>query len=140
MATVHFFNEQIRFKIPNPRKTASWVKRVIEEEGMLLSSINFIICSDNFLAELNLKYLKHKTLTDIITFDNSEEEGTIQGDIFISLPRVKENSKKFGTTLDNELHRVMIHGVLHLMGYSDKSVNDKLAMRRKEDTYLSLRT
>jgi probable rRNA maturation factor len=139
MGTVHFFNEQIRYKIPHPRRTATWVKRVIKEEGRSLSSINFILCSDNFLAELNSKYLHHKTLTDIITFDNSDKKGIIQGDVFISLPRVRENSRIFGTTLDSELHRVMIHGVLHLIGYTDKSVRAKQVMRRKEDTYLSLR-
>jgi len=103
-----------------------------------LGDLNFVFCSDDYLLRMNQEYLNHKTLTDIITFDNSEEEGTIGGDIFISVDRVRENSVVFQSGLESELHRVMIHGVLHLSGYSDKSTHDKASMRGKEDAYLSL--
>lgn len=103
-----------------------------------IGSINFIFCSDEYLFQLNQKYLKHDTYTDIITFDSSVEETEISGDIFISLERVKENSKQFSGSFVKELHRVMIHGILHLLGYKDKSPKDKEAMSGKEDYYLSL--
>jgi probable rRNA maturation factor len=138
MAAINFFVEKIRFKLPNPRKTSNWVKSVVRKEGFYLNEINFIFCSDDHLGEINLQYLNHKTLTDIITFDYSSER-ELQGDIFISIPRVKENAVKFKIDLDSELHRVIIHGVLHLMGFSDKSKSEKSIMREKEDACLSLR-
>lgn len=140
MAAIRFFSEQVRFKISHPRKTSNWIKKAIESESYALKSINIIFCSDSMLSELNVKYLKHKTLTDIITFDYAESKGTIMGDIFISIPRVRENAGKFKTKFDEELHRVIIHGVLHLMGFKDKNTRQKSIMRNKEDSYLSLRT
>ena len=112
---------------------------VIRKEGAVLNSVNYIFCSDDHLREMNIKYLKHKTFTDIITFNYGADEGTIEGDIFISIDRVKENAKKFKSDFDTELHRVIIHGVLHLIGYNDKAKTEKALMREKEDTYLSLR-
>ena len=138
MASINFFSEKIRFKLPSERKTSNWIKSVIKKEGFSISEINFIFCSDERLSEINLQYLNHKTLTDIITFDYSVEH-QLQGDIFISIPRVKENALKFKVDLDSELHRVIIHGVLHLIGFSDNSKSEKATMREKEDACLSLR-
>lgn len=139
MPRVNFFNQDISFKLPNPRKTSLWIKSAIKKEGFTLSQLNYIFCSDDSLREMNIQYLKHKTYTDIITFDNSEEDGKIEGDIFISIDRIRENSEKLKTEFTEELHRVLIHGVLHLVGYSDKTPPAKARMRKKEDTYLSLR-
>jgi probable rRNA maturation factor len=138
MALINFFTEKIRFKLTSERKTSNWIKSVVKKEGYPVSEINFIFCSDEHLSEINLQYLNHKTLTDIITFDYSVNK-SLQGDIFISIPRVKENALKFKVDLDSEVHRVMIHGVLHLMGYKDKSKSEKAIMREKEDACLSLR-
>ncbi|MDH4058090.1 MAG: rRNA maturation RNase YbeY [Cyclobacteriaceae bacterium] len=140
MGKIQFFAEKIRFKIKNPKKTSNWIKNSIEKEGFGLGHLNVIFCNDSYLEELNSKYLNHKTLTDIITFDYSDSAALIHGDIFISVPRVKENSLEFKADFDTELHRVIIHGILHLMGYSDKSKPKKQQMRKKEDSYLSLRT
>jgi rRNA maturation RNase YbeY len=138
MSSVRFFSEEIPFKLPNPRRTASWIKYAIRSEKKEPGGLNFIFCSDEYLRSINSQYLKHDTFTDIITFDNSEVAGVIEGDIFISLDRVKENSVTFKSEFLHELSRVMIHGVLHLIGYADKTTKDKATMRRKEDAYLSL--
>ena len=139
MPSLNFFNEEITFKLTHPQKTRNWVKSAIKKEGKDLNQINFIFCSDDYLGGINVQFLKHKTYTDIITFDNSEGSGRLQGDIFISIDRVTENASKFKTTFDEELHRVIIHGVLHLIGYTDKDSTSKNVMRKKEDAYLSLR-
>jgi probable rRNA maturation factor len=139
MAVVNYFTEGIRFKLQHPRKTAAWIKKVIEAESFTPKEINFIFCSDAALLERNIEFLNHNTLTDIITFDNSEVDGQIEGDIFISIERVRDNAQRFSQPLDDELHRVLVHGVLHLLGYNDKSPKQKLAIRKKEDACLSLR-
>ncbi len=138
MASIHFFSEEIDFQIQKPSKTKQWIKSVIDAEGFNLESLNFIFCSDEYLLSKNIEYLNHNTLTDIITFDTSETE-SIEGDIFISIDRINENAEKLNTTFKNELDRVMIHGVLHLLGYGDKGNEQKKLMREKEDSYLSLR-
>ena len=138
MGSVHFFVEEIHFKVPNPRKTSSWIKEAIASENKELGELNLIFCSDEYLHKINHRYLNHNSLTDIITFDNSDRKGTIEGDIFISIDRVKENSITFQTGFAQELNRVIIHGVLHLIGYSDKSAGQRSKMRIKEDAYLSL--
>ena len=140
MSSVHFFAEKVKFQLSSSRKTSNWIKKVISKEGGELKSLNVIFCSDRYLGEMNEHFLKHKTLTDIITFDYSEVTGQIEGDIFISIPRVRENAKKFKEYFDSELHRVIIHGVLHLLGYTDKTASQKSKMREKEDAYLSLRS
>lgn len=139
MGTIRFFSEKIHFKIGQPRKTSSWIKDVIKKESCLLESLNIIFCTDKYLATMNVNYLGHNTYTDIITFSHSEIAGVIDGEIFISIPRVKENSSRFNTLFESELNRVIIHGVLHLIGYSDKLEAKKVEMRKKEDSYLSLR-
>lgn len=139
MPSVHYFYEDVNFKLSKSLITNRWIKKVIKIEKGKLDSLNFIFCSDAYLLEINKEYLNHNTYTDIITFDNSEDEGGLNGDIFISIERVKENAIKLQTPFEEELNRVMIHGVLHLMGHNDKSDQDKKLMRKREDAYLSLR-
>jgi len=139
MAAVNFFTEDIAFKVPHPRKTSAWIKKIVEKEKAAIASVNFIFCSDQYLLSLNVKHLNHKTFTDIITFDYSTSRKRIEGDIFISIERVRENSDKFKKTFDEELHRVLIHGILHLLGYDDKTPKAKASIRKKEDVCLSLR-
>ena len=139
MASIEFFNQDLSFKFPRPRKTKLWIKEVIRKEKRELIHLNYIFCSDPYLLSINEQYLKHKTLTDIITFDHSEGAGVIEGDIFISVERVLANAAALKTDVEEELCRVVIHGVLHLIGYSDKKPTEKLLMRKKENAYLSLR-
>jgi probable rRNA maturation factor len=134
---IRFFYEEVDFKIKNPRKTVNWIEESSKKEKKKINEISYIFCSDNFLQKLNRKFLSHSTLTDIITFDHSDGK-FISGEIYISLERVKENSIEFTTTLQNELLRVMIHGILHLCGYKDKKPLDTITMRKKEEAYLSL--
>jgi len=138
-SSIHFFYEDVNFHFANIRKTKAWLKDVFKTENKRLRELNYIFCSDGFLVSVNLQYLHHNTLTDIITFDTSEDVRFIDGEIFISLDRVKENALKFKASFEEELHRVMVHGVLHLVGYSDKTSQQKKIMRKKEDAYLSLR-
>ena len=139
MPAIHFFSQDIDFKLSQPRKTRTWIKEVVQKERKSLATLNYIFCSDAYLLTINEQYLNHKTLTDIITFDNSEEDSVVEGDIFISIDRVRENSWRLKTDFEEELHRVLIHGVLHLSGYADKTTSQKSDMRKKEDAYLSLR-
>lgn len=136
---IEFFSEDIDFSLPDENKVSEWISSVIEEHGQELSTLTFIFCSDDYLHEINLEYLDHDTLTDIITFDNADEEGVIEGDIFISIDRVKDNAATIGTSFTDELHRVIIHGVLHLLGFEDKSDEAQVLMRKQEDSCLSLR-
>jgi rRNA maturation RNase YbeY len=139
VAAIRFFSEGIPFKIDFPRKNASWIKEVARREKKTIKEINYIFCSDGYLLQLNQGFLNHKTLTDIITFDNSEGKNGLEGEIYISIERVQENALKFNTEFEDELHRVMIHGVLHLIGYKDKKPSEKALMRKKEEACLSLR-
>lgn len=138
-ATTRFFSEEITFKLTHPRKTSLWIKFVIQKEKKSLGKINFVFCNDAYLLQINQDYLNHNSYTDIITFDSSETKDLIEGEIYISIERIQENSVSFQAAFDDELHRVIIHGVLHLVGYSDKTDAKRLRMRRKEDAYLSLR-
>jgi len=139
MASIHFFTEEIPFKLKQSLKLKAWIKAAIEKEKFTLKNLNYVFCSDAFLLERNIQYLNHNTLTDIITFDLSEEEGIIEGEIYISIDRVRENALKFSKSFEDELHRVLIHGVLHLAGYRDKKAEQKVEMRKKEDYYLKRR-
>lgn len=137
MPSINFLSEGIDFKPKNQNKLKTWIKRVIESEGRELSSLVYIFCTDTYLLSINQDYLKHKTLTDIITFDYSESN-QIDGEIYISIERVRENAIRFEKTFEEELHRVMIHGVLHILGLKDKNPAQKSAMRKKEEACLSL--
>lgn len=136
---INFFQEDINFTLPNKTAVRNWINNTISAENYSLSELNFIFCSDVYLLEINKQYLNHDTYTDIITFDNSEEEGVIVGDIFLSIERIKENAQTFKVPFKDELHRVIIHGTLHLLGYPDKKKEEKALMTQKEDFYLSLR-
>jgi len=135
---IQFFAENIEFKLKNVLKIKKWIKGIVEHEKQSLVDLNFIFCDDEYLHKINVEYLDHDTYTDIITFDNSEEKGKIESDIFISVERVKENADKLKITFEQELHRVIIHGVLHLLGYKDKTKADQTAMRTKEDEALAM--
>ncbi len=139
MRSVRFFQEDVNYSLPHPRKTATWIKEVLRIEKRSKAEINYIFCTDKYLSGLNKDFLNHSTLTDIITFDNSNGSTAIDADIYISIERVTENATKFKNSLDDELHRVMIHGVLHLLGFKDKKSAEKALMRKKEDACLSLR-
>lgn len=136
---IHFFTEDISFSLKNKGLVRKWIKQTIVDESHKLRELNFIFCSDQFLLSINQQFLNHDTYTDIITFDNSDKEGLIIGDIFISVDRVQENAESFKTKLEDELQRVMIHGTLHLLGYPDKGQEAKAIMTQKEDFYLSKR-
>ena len=139
MPNISFFEQDISFKLKDKRKIKQWLKATIEAEGFELDDLTYIFCSDAYLLQINQQYLDHDTYTDIITFDNSVEASDITGDIFISIDRVSENAVKFGQTFTDELHRVIVHGVLHLLGYKDKTPNDNKKMTQKEDEYLGKR-
>lgn len=134
---IRFFYENVDFKLKNTRNIIQWIKESVKKERSLIGEINYIFCCDNYLLSLNQDFLGHETLTDIITFDYSVKN-SISGEIYISIERVKENSMKFRCDFEEELRRVMIHGVLHLSGYNDKLPTEVSKMRKKEDAYLSL--
>lgn len=134
---ISFQNLSIDFKLKEKTKLKQWIKLITEKEKHTLGTINYIFCSDEELLEINVKHLNHNTYTDIITFDYTESK-KISSDIFISVDRVAENAKKFNASFEEELHRVMIHGVLHLCGFKDKSKADAELMRHKENQALKL--
>jgi rRNA maturation RNase YbeY len=134
---INFFTEDIDFKFRRKKDIKSWIKKVICSENKVIGNINYIFTSDKLLFEINRKYLDHSTYTDIITF-NYNEENILNGDIYISIDRVKENAEVYSDSFDKELSRVLVHGVLHLIGYDDVSDSLKEVMRQKEDLYLQL--
>lgn len=136
---IHFHTEDTVFALKNKMHVKKWITETIEHKKQKAGTINFIFCSDAYLLSINQQYLQHDTYTDIITFDYTKNN-VVSGDIFISIERVKENATTFSKTLENELHRVIIHGVLHLLGHKDKSKKDKEEMTKQEDTYLKKRT
>lgn len=129
------FHCEIKFVLKNQRALQKWIEDVIISENKELGDINYVFCSDEYLLERNIKYLNHDTLTDIISFNYCEGD-IISSDIMISIDRIKENSIIFENSFSKELHRVMIHGVLHLIGYNDKTQKEKQTMREREDFYL----
>jgi rRNA maturation RNase YbeY len=133
---VSFQNQEIQFKLSDKIKIKSWIKTIVELEKKKLGQINFVFTSDAELLKTNIEFLNHDTYTDIITFDYCEGK-LINGDIIISVERVKENSKKFKVEFDSEIKRVIIHGVLHLCGYKDKSKKDAEVMKGKENWALN---
>ena len=137
-AKINFYNEETSYLVKHKMQLREWLQLAITEEGFVTGPINIILTNDEYLAKMNLQYLQHDTLTDIITFDYTEA-GKISGDLFISIDRVAENATTFSRSIAEELHRVMVHGVLHLCGYSDKKPIEKKTMTRMEDHYLSHR-
>lgn len=129
------FHNEIEFVLQNQGELQRWIKKVITSENKEIGEINYIFCSDEYLLERNIKYLDHDTLTDIITFNYCKGK-IITSDIMISIDRVKENSTIFDNSFSEELHRVMIHGILHLIGYDDKTEKEKKLMKEKENFYL----
>lgn len=137
---IQFFSEDIEFTLKEKQKVREWIGMTIKSEGFKrIGELSFVFCSDSYLLEINKQYLDHDTFTDIVTFDSSEDEDSISGDIFISIERIRENAVKFSVSERDELHRVIIHGVLHLCGYYDKKKEDKALMTEKEDYYLKKR-
>jgi rRNA maturation RNase YbeY len=130
------FNYETDFLLDDNERIALWVSKVISNEGFKEYEINYIFCDDEYLHKLNVEFLNHDTFTDIISFDYSVGK-IIQGDVFISIERVKENAKNFDVTFLDELNRVIVHGVLHYCGYKDKMEKDASLMREKENHYLA---
>ncbi|HLU86327.1 MAG TPA: rRNA maturation RNase YbeY [Taishania sp.] len=130
------FNYETDFELPNESQLAQWISSTISAEDCKEGEINYIFCDDDYLHKLNVEFLNHDTLTDIISFDYSVGK-ELHGDIYISLERVTDNAKDFNNEFSEELHRVMIHGILHYCGYKDKTEADEVLMRQKENDYLS---
>lgn len=135
---ISFFQEDIRFDLKPKNSYKSWLRKIAEKEGFKITELNYIFCSDEYLHKINVEYLQHDTYTDIITFDNSEKEKEIEGDIFISIERVRENSAQEKISFEEEIKRVLSHGLLHLMGYKDKTEEQQKLMRTKEEASIAL--
>lgn len=135
---VRYFNEDLKFDLKGRALNNKWLKMVAESEIKRLGAINIIFCSDNYILDVNMKYLQHDYFTDIITFDYCEKS-VLNGDLFISIDSVRDNAEFYHTEFEDELNRVMVHGVLHLIGYDDHTPEDIAMMRSKEDYYLNLR-
>ncbi|MDZ7604741.1 MAG: rRNA maturation RNase YbeY [Cyclobacteriaceae bacterium] len=138
MAKINFFTDGISFNLIGKKKIRDWLTLVANENGRTITSINYIFTSDVLLLDLNKKYLNHTTLTDIITFNQSTSLTDLEADIYISIERVGENAIKFKIRFVDELHRVMVHGLLHLIGFNDKVESEKKRMRNSENHYLVL--
>jgi rRNA maturation RNase YbeY len=134
---IDFFSETV-FSLQNPNEIALWISNTINDHKREEGEISYIFCDDQYLHKLNLEFLNHDSLTDIISFDNSLGD-QINGDIFISVERVKENADTYKTNFEDELHRVIIHGILHYCGFNDKTKEEAALMRKKEDEALSQR-
>ncbi len=137
MAPIHFFFPYRNFALIRRTKLKSFIRDIFKNENKTLVSLRYVFCTDAYLLEINRQYLQHDYYTDIITFELGEA-GKIDGEIYISAERVKENAQLMHTSFNKELHRVIFHGVLHLCGYKDKLKNDKFEMRAKEDRLLQL--
>lgn len=138
MPDIKFFFSDRSIKIPERTRLKKFIRELLEKKGKRLQLLNYIFCSDEALLEINKTYLQHDFYTDIITFDLSEHPDIISSEIYISVDRIKENAKSLGTGEKEELHRIIFHGVLHLLGYKDKLKAEKLAMTKEEDRLLKL--
>ena len=136
LAEIHFFQEETSFQLDNAVKVSRWLEKIAAKEGKNINTLNYIFCSDEYLYHINVEYLDHHTYTDIITFPY-EENDDLESDIFISIDRVKENALQYKISFEQELYRVMAHGLLHLCGYGDKTPTEKITMRAKEEEYLA---
>jgi rRNA maturation RNase YbeY len=135
---IYFFSEEINFELKEKLNRKRWLKNIATKAGFKIKELNYVFCSDEYLYQINLEYLNHETYTDIITFDNSEKEFDLSGDIFISIDRVNENAKTHNQEIETELSRVLAHGLLHLMGYKDKTKEESTLMRQKEEESINL--
>ena len=136
MQMIRYFQEDIRFDLKQKMQNNRWLKMVAGSEMKRIGAINIIFCSDNYILDVNMRYLQHDYFTDIITFDYCEKD-ILSGDLFISIDSVRDNASFYGTEFSEELNRVMVHGVLHLIGYDDHTDSEQKMMRSKEDYYLS---
>jgi len=136
---IEFYSQNDNFKVENPQALSLWISETILQENYELGELTYVFCDDEYLHKLNMQFLNHDTLTDIISFDNSLGK-QIHGEIYISTERVQENAIAYGVSFQEELHRVVIHGVLHFCGYKDKSVQEQETMTRMENKALALRT
>ena len=136
---VRFYEQEVKSGLKDRRKLSSYLQSLIRRQKAQVKDIQlvYVFCDDDYLVEINMDYLNHATLTDIITFDLSEEPETMQGEVYISTERVRENAGKYKVTYEMELHRVIFHGALHLCGFKDKKKADKERMRQEEDLCLS---
>jgi len=137
MERIHFFTEDISLTLPAPQATATWLQAVVQQEHHQLVHLNVILCSDRYLHAKNVHYLQHDTLTDVLTFDHADTAQAIEGDIYISLERVQDNAAASHTPWHQELCTVMVHGVLHLLGYDDHTPAEQALMRQKEAFYVA---
>ena len=137
---VRYYNDQTNFRLRDKRKIASWLKAVAQEEGYALGDVTYIFCSSEVHRKMNIEFIGHDYFTDVITFDYSDlkGEGIVSGDIFIDVDTVKDNARIYGATFTSEMHRIIVHGVLHLCGQKDKTPRAEKQMHRKEDKYLKL--
>ncbi|ETN94071.1 rRNA maturation RNase YbeY [Zhouia amylolytica] len=131
------FHYETEFQLEATAAYNDWIKRCVDSENLLIGELNYIFCDDDYLHKINVEYLNHDTLTDIISFDYTEGQ-TIGGDVFISIERVKDNAADLNIDFEEELKRVMIHGVLHYCGYKDKTSEEKALMRQKENEKISM--
>lgn len=133
---IRFFNEDVPYKLTQKQLIRQWLKQQAQQEGYAVGELNYIFCSDEYLLQVNRDYLQHDYYTDIITFDQREEESKIEGDIFISVDRVTDNAAQLGVSAEQEMLRVLAHGLLHLCGYGDKSDEEAAQMRTKEESWM----
>ena len=135
---IRYFTEDVKFTLKDKMANNRWLKMVAGSEIRMIGDINIIFCSDNYILDVNMRYLQHDYFTDIITFDYCEGK-VLSGDLFISVDSVRENANEYGVEFDEELHRVMVHGLLHLIGYDDHSPEEEREIHEKEDYYLNMR-
>jgi len=141
MAVSFYTEPPLVFQLKNKLLLKQWLNKVVQiesEEQKKIGNLNYIFCTDDYLHNMNMEYLQHDTLTDVITFDNSEKANRIEGDIFISIERIQDNAQTYHVPINTELSRVMVHGLLHLLGYGDKTDAETQLMRTKENEYLLL--
>lgn len=135
-ANIRFNYFKTNFRLRQAKEVSAWIEKIVKAEKARVFALSYVFCSDAYLLSINREYLNHDTLTDIITFEYTEKRGQLEGEIYISIPRVKENASTMGVDFQTELRRVIIHGVLHLLGYSDKTPAQKKLMRKKEEECL----
>ncbi len=135
--SICFFYENTSFRLKNTQDICLWIQKAITSHHFIISHLNYIFCNDEYLHEINLVYLNHNTYTDIITFNNSDKNNILEGDIFISISRIVENKSIFNIPFEEELCRVIIHGILHLLGFEDKTKKQKIWMRKYEQKYIN---